>query len=150
MRPRLALLSLATALLSQLTASGCRAPSGVPGPVIVVLGSSTSAGAGPSKPENAWVERYRAYLKTKFPNFQLTNLAVGGYTTYQIQPSDYAPGGNLPGPDSDHNITMALSLKPNAIIINMPSNDTNANYPAATQMANFERVTALARQSGVA
>jgi lysophospholipase L1-like esterase len=117
--------------------------------VIVVLGSSTSAGTGPTNPQNAWVERYRAYLKTEFPKFQLTNLAVGGYTTYQMQPSDYTPGGNLPLPDKNHNITMALSLKPNAIVINMPSNDTNANYPASDQMANFDRVTKLAGQAGV-
>lgn len=116
--------------------------------VIVVLGSSTAAGTGPKLPANAWVERYRAYLKAHFPKFTLTNLAVGGYTTYQMQPSDYAPPGNLPKPDKNHNITAALALRPNAIIINMPSNDTNANYPAADQLANFDRVTTLAAQSG--
>lgn len=173
--PRLALLPLASALLTQLTACGCSKPrpspdSGEASPPatgknigsaggarldhnargeIVVLGSSTSAGTGPSKPENAWVERYRAYLKAEFPKFQLTNLAVGGYTTYHVQPSDYAPGGNLPRPDKSRNITMALALKPNAIIINLPSNDANADYSAEAQMANFERITALARQSGV-
>jgi lysophospholipase L1-like esterase len=116
---------------------------------IVVLGSSTAAGTGPTNPANAWVERYRGYLKTNFPNFTLTNLAVGGYTTYQMQPSNYTPVANLPKPDAAHNITAALALKPNAIIINMPTNDTNANYPVADQMANFERVTTLAGQSNV-
>jgi lysophospholipase L1-like esterase len=116
--------------------------------VIVVLGSSTAAGTGPKRPENTWVERYRTYLKARFPKFTLTNLAVGGYTTYQMQPSDYTPPGNLPKPDKNHNITAALALKPNAIIINMPSNDTNANYPAADQLANFDRVTKLAGQNG--
>ena len=118
--------------------------------VIVVLGSSTAAGTGPKLPQNTWVERYRAYLKAQFPKFTLTNLAVGGYTTYQMQPSGYAPPGNLPKPDTNHDITAALALKPDAIIINMPSNDTNANYPAADQMANFERVTKLAGQNGAA
>jgi lysophospholipase L1-like esterase len=116
--------------------------------VIVVLGSSTAAGTGPKRPENAWVERYRRYLKAQFPKLTLINLAVGGYTTYQMQPSDYTPPGNLPKPDENHNITAALALKPNAIIINMPSNDTNANYPAADQLANFDRVTKLAAQNG--
>jgi lysophospholipase L1-like esterase len=116
---------------------------------IVVLGSSTAAGTGPTNPANAWVERYRAYLKTNFPNFVLTNLAVGGYTTYEIQPSSYVRGANLPKPDPAHDITAALALKPDAIIINMPTNDTNATYPVAAQMANFERVTALAGQNNV-
>ena len=118
--------------------------------VIVVIGSSTAAGTGPKLPENTWVERYRAYLKVQFPKFTLTNLAVGGYTTYQMQPSDYAPAGNLPKPDKNHNITAALARAPNAIIINMPTNDSNASYPAADQMANFERVTALATQNHAA
>ena len=132
-----------------LAGSGGSAPGDHQAPgVIVVLGSSTAAGTGPKRPENAWVERYRRYLKAQFPKLTLTNLAVGGYTTYQIQPSDYTPPGNLPKPDENHNITAALALKPNAIIINMPSNDTNANYPAADQLANFDRVTKLAAQNG--
>jgi lysophospholipase L1-like esterase len=129
-------------------AAGTAQPASSEPGVIVVLGSSTAAGLGPEQPENAWVERYRAYLKARFPKFRLTNLAVGGYTTYQMQPSDYAPPGNLPKPDKRHNITAALALKPDAIIINMPSNDSNANYPAADQMANFDRVTKLAEQHG--
>lgn len=118
--------------------------------VIVVLGSSTSAGTGPKDPANAWVERYRSYLKTEFPNFKLTNLAVGGYTTYHIQPSDYAPAAGRPQPDRARNITFALTLKPSGLIINMPTNDTNASYSAADQLANFDRVTRLAKQNGVA
>lgn len=163
---RLVLFSLTTALSTQLSACGCSGlgssgPTGAAGAagsaqldrnaqgVIVVLGSSTSAGVGPSEAENAWVERYRAYLEREFPKLELTNLAVGGYTTYHIQPSDYSPGGNLPAPDKKRNITMALSLQPHAIIINMPSNDANANYSTADQMANFDRITELARQRGV-
>jgi lysophospholipase L1-like esterase len=118
--------------------------------VIVVLGSSTSAGTGPKDPANAWVERYRSYLKTEFPNFKLTNLAVGGYTTYQIQPSDFVPAAGRPQPDQAHNITVALTLKPDALIINLPTNDTNANYSAVEQLANFDRVTQLAKQNGIA
>jgi lysophospholipase L1-like esterase len=77
-------------------------------------------------------------------------LAVGGYTTYQIQPSDFVPPPGRPQPDKAHNITRALKLKPDALIINMPTNDTNANYSAADQLANFDRVTRLAKQGGVA
>jgi lysophospholipase L1-like esterase len=115
-----------------------------------VLGSSTSAGTGPKHPANGWVERYRSYLKTEFPNFRLTNLALGGYTTYHIQASDFVPPAGRPPPDQARNITFALSLKPDALIINMPTNDTNANYSAVDQLANFDRVTQLAKQSGIA
>ena len=111
---------------------------------IVVLGSSTAAGTGPTDPKNAWVERYRAYLKTEFPMFVLTNLAVGGYATADIQPSDYQNPGK-----AGHNITAALNLAPNAIIINMPTNDTEYGVSANAQMVNFARVTDLATKSGV-
>ena len=118
--------------------------------VIVVLGSSTAAGTGPKDPKNAWVERYRAYLKTNFPKFVLTNIAVGGFSTYNMQPSDYVPPAGGPAkPDTGHNISKALSLKPNAIVINMPTNDTEYGYSAAVQLANFDRVTALAAKNGV-
>jgi lysophospholipase L1-like esterase len=111
---------------------------------IVVLGSSTAAGTGPTDPKNAWVERYRAYLMTEFPKFVLTNLAVGGYATADIQPSDYQNPGK-----AGHNITAALNLKPDAIIINMPTNDTEYGVSANAQMVNFARVTDLATKSGV-
>ena len=111
---------------------------------IVVLGSSTAAGTGPTDPKNTWVERYRAYLKMEFPKFVLTNLAVGGYATADIQPSDFQSPGK-----AGHNITAALELKPQAIIINMPTNDTEYGVSASAQMVNFARVTDLATKSGV-
>ncbi len=117
--------------------------------VIVVLGSSTAAGTGPSRPENAWVERYRAYLSQAFPKFQLINLAVGGYTTYEIQPADYAPPANRPRPDANHDITKALAEKPNAIIINLPSNDQASSFSLAEQLANYDRVVELGARRGV-
>ncbi len=116
--------------------------------VIVVLGSSTAAGSGPRKPENAWVWLYAAYLKRQFPKFALTNLAVGGHTTYQMQPSDYAAPAGRPAPDPEHNVTRALSLDPDAIIINMPTNDQAGGFSLAEQLANYDRVTRLATERG--
>jgi lysophospholipase L1-like esterase len=99
--------------------------------LIVVLGSSTSAGTGPSDPGNAWVPRYRAYLRQRFPAFGLTNLAVGGFTTYHVQPSDFIPPAGRPAPVAGKNITAALALTPDAIIVNLPSNDAAARVPIA-------------------
>jgi lysophospholipase L1-like esterase len=111
---------------------------------IVVLGSSTSAGTGPSNPDNAWVPRYEAYLTGQFPNVTLTNLAVGGQTTYHIQPTGYVPPGGRPAPVEGKNITAALALQPDAIIVNMPSNDQAGDIPQEEQQANYERIAALA------
>mgnify|MGYP001546711055 CR=1 FL=1 len=129
-------------------AGGAPVDHAAPG-VIVVLGSSTAAGTGPTNKDNAWVERYRAYLKNEFVNFQLINLAVGGYTTYQEQPDDFVPPQGKPAPDKAHNITMALSQNPDAILINLPGNDTANGNTLQQQLDNFARMTDLAGQAGV-
>lgn len=116
--------------------------------VIVVLGSSTAVGTGATQAENAWVERYRAHLADEFPNFQLFNLAASGFTTYQIQPSDFTPPSTRPVPNTTHNITFALTFEPDAIIINMPSNDQRGNIPLSEQLDNYARVTELAAEHG--
>jgi lysophospholipase L1-like esterase len=117
--------------------------------LIVVLGSSTAAGTGPSDPNSAWVPRYRAYLQQRFPAFGLTNLAVGGFTTYHVQPSDFIPPAGRPKPVAGKNITAALALKPDAIIVNLPSNDAAAHVPLAEQLANYQRIGELASAAHV-
>lgn len=112
---------------------------------IVVLGSSTAAGQGPSVKDSAWVWMYTEYLNMISTNFQLTNLAVGGFTTYNILPTGYAipPGIGKPV-DPAHNITKALSLHPDALIINLPSNDAANNFPVIDQLANYDTIAKLA------
>jgi lysophospholipase L1-like esterase len=117
--------------------------------LIVVLGSSTSAGTGPRDPNNAWVPRYRAYLEQRFPAFTLTNLAVGGYTTFHVQPSGFTPPAGRPAPVVGKNITAALALTPDAIIVNLPSNDAAAQVPLAEQLANYQRLDELASAARV-
>ena len=117
--------------------------------VIVVLGSSTAAGVGPKRWDGAWVERYRAYLRQSFPNFEVVNLALGGATTYSMQPTDFAPPANRGAPDTTHNITHALTFHPDAIIINMPTNDAAARYPVWEQIANYGRVYDFAAARGI-
>lgn len=108
--------------------------------LIVVLGSSTSAGIGPKEAKNAWVARYQVYLAERFPNVSLVNLAVGGQSTFEIQPTGYLPPANRPAPVQGKNITAALALKPSAIIVNLPSNDQANHFPLAEQLANYDRV----------
>ena len=58
---------------------------------IVVLGSSTAAGAGVSDSNRAWVNQYRTYLQSIDPTNTVTNLAKGGYTTCAIMPTGTDP-----------------------------------------------------------
>jgi len=116
---------------------------------VVVLGSSTAEGTGPSNRNNAWVNRYRVFLQNLDPKYAVTNLARGGYTTYQIMPDGNVPPAGRPLPDRERNITKALSLKPTAIIINLPSNDATSGYSVQEQLANYGAVIARANTQKV-
>ena len=90
---------------------------------IVVLGSSTAAGMGPADSANAWVERYRRHLDAAGVGHRLTNFAHGGFNTYRLLPFGRGGGEDRLQPDTARNIERALAAEPDAIIINLPSND---------------------------
>ena len=116
---------------------------------VVWLGSSTAAGAGASPKDSAWVWRYSAYLKSIDSTYTVTNLAVGGYTTYHIQPSEYAAPDGRYAADTLRNITRAIDLHADAIIVNLPSNDAAKGYSIIEQTQNFERVAMKADSAGI-
>jgi lysophospholipase L1-like esterase len=116
---------------------------------IVVLGSSTAAGQGASEEDSAWVWKYRTYLSAIDPDWEVINLAVGGYTTYQVQPTGWQWPAGRPRPDTAKNITHALSLHPSAIIINLPTNDAASGFSIIEQTENFERLSAEASRAGI-
>ncbi len=105
---------------------------------IVVIGSSTAAGAGARPIDSAWVNRYRSYLKRLHPRCEVVNLAKGGYQTFHLLPDNYHTPEGFPAPDPERNISRALALRPDAIIVNLPSNDAAAGYGAETQLRNLE------------
>lgn len=115
---------------------------------IVVLGSSTAAGTGPSSPDSTWVNRYVRSLEHS-TRFEVTNLARGGYTTFNIIPTGTTPMGVTIPIDEDRNINAALALNPFAVVVNMPSNDAANNISADDQIANFDAIIALAAAQGV-
>jgi len=110
---------------------------------IVVLGSSTAAGSGPSSIDSAWVNRYRRHIQSINPNNQVTNLAVGGTTTYHIMP-DWFSDSTKPTRNTTKNISEAIRLSADAVIINMPSNDAANGFIAAEQLSNFRTIKNVA------
>lgn len=125
-------------------------PTDIPDCKIVVLGSSTAAGSGPSIKDSAWVWRYRDYIFQHDTRFEVTNLAKGGYTTYNLLPD----GTSIPATvnqviDTARNISKAISLEPNAIIINLPSNDAARSYPVTDQLANYDEIFNLAAEKDI-
>jgi len=116
---------------------------------IVILGSSTAAGTGPSTADSAWVNRYRTYLQSLNAGHQVTNLARGGYQTFNLMPDGFQPPAGKPAPDTLRNISAALDLEPDGIIINLPSNDAATGNSVQVQMDNFRSMTQLTQQQGV-
>lgn len=117
--------------------------------VIVVIGSSTAAGTGPSVRDSAWVNRYRNYVQQISPNNQVINLAIGGTTTYHIMPDWFTPPASRPATNTSNNISEAIRLGADAIIVNMPSNDAAFRYTPAEQMYNFRLMKAVADSANV-
>lgn len=120
---------------------------------VVILGSSTAAGTGASVYDSSWVGRlqleYRKNTTAGNPDTIVTNLAVGGTTTYSAMPTGYAPPTGRPLPDPAHNITKALSFSPAVIIINFPTNDIGSGYTAKEYMDNLRYLYQYANAAGV-
>lgn len=117
---------------------------------IVVLGSSTAAGAGASVSDSAWVNRYRNVNYQQDTRISVANLAMGGYTTYHLLPTGtYIPPGVGFSIDTSRNITKALSLDPYAVIINLPSNDASNYITVEQQLENFGLIVGEANANDV-
>lgn len=120
---------------------------------IVVLGSSTAYGTGASpREEYGWTYQYEDYLKIQNPANQIFNLAVRGYTSYKIMPDEFLPPTGVDpskSPEPENNITKALSLNPDAIIINLPSNDIDKNYTLTEFTNNLDSILSMANNAGV-
>jgi lysophospholipase L1-like esterase len=145
------------------------------GPVkIVVLGASTAAGknldwdpgcpggVGGSSPAacnnpgwvaaNSWVGKFAAYLSTARPGSTVVNLAVPGYATCKGLPDNDASGSCAP--DTARNVTAAVALSPDAIIVSYPGNDVMNGVGTMPQrvnecMANLQKINAVADAAGI-
>lgn len=116
---------------------------------IVILGSSTAYGNGASKPSKAWAYLYADSLNNINSEYIVDNLAIPGTTTYSAQADYYVPPADRPAPISGYNITAAIKLKADAIIVNYPSNDAVQNFTLKEQKANFKRISNAAKRNNI-
>ncbi|MEQ1744086.1 MAG: UbiA family prenyltransferase [Saprospiraceae bacterium] len=116
---------------------------------IVVIGSSTAAGVGVVPPSAAWVNLFHTFLRDQYPGSGVISLALGGQQTYHLMPRGHRPPPARPLPNSAHNITEALVMLPDAVIVNAPSNDAAAYYGPEEQLANFDLIVKTGLAAGV-
>jgi lysophospholipase L1-like esterase len=108
------------------------------GRIIVILGSSTAFGTGAVPIDSSWVNLLNYQFKEYNKKIIIHNLALGGYTTYHIMPSNVPTPNGRPGADLLRNLDKALSYKPNLIIINLPSNDVTHGFPDKEIIHNYQ------------
>ena len=116
---------------------------------VVILGSSTAAGYGTSNIDSAWVNKYRVYLETINSNNEVINLSQGGYSTYHIMKTGFSQPTGRPSPDTNKNISAAIALNPDAIIINLPSNDVSLGFSYLEQMNNLDSIVDISNNNSV-
>lgn len=111
---------------------------------VVVIGSSTAAGQGASTYANSFVGR----LIANYPSHTFVNLARGGTVTYQALPSG-TNNGSRPPVDPTMNITAAISLGANIILVAFPTNDIISNYTNEETLNNLKKIYQTAWDNGV-
>ena len=117
---------------------------------IVIIGSSTAYGSGATPIDSSWARKFAGYVGRQNSQTSIVNLGQPGFTTYHVMPTGYIPPPTRPFPvDVTHNITTALALKPDAIILNLPSNDIGLGVPVSEVKANFDLLVAKADSAKV-
>ena len=116
---------------------------------IVVLGSSTAQGMGTTRLDSAWVYRLRHVIKRQNPRNTIVNLARGGYTSNHILPSQLWDTTAQWQVDTSRNLSKAIALHPDFILINLPSNDMTRGVPLAQQFANWRIIDSVLQHSGI-
>lgn len=112
---------------------------------VVVLGSSTTYGYGADPVDSSWVNKFEDFVLQQNAQSEVINLSYPGYNSYNLSPTGTVIPSNMPfSVDIERNITKALSLNPDAIIINLPSNDVVSQIPFADILFNYNRIQAVA------
>lgn len=121
---------------------------------VVVLGSSTAEGFAAQPLDSSWVNKFKRYVGTVFQSYEVVNLAVGGFTTFNVMPTGYqrpSPWNTYPflAVDVNRNITKALSLNPSLILINLPTNDCDLGISVNQQLSNYDALIDAAGSQGI-
>jgi len=107
--------------------------------VIVIIGASTAAGSGAKPIDSSWVNRLRMETAGNPVPLKYINLAAGGYTSYHGMPTGFVKIGR-PAPDTERNITKALSYHPSLVMITFPSNDIAKQYASDEVINNYATI----------
>lgn len=112
---------------------------------VAVMGSSTAAGVGASTPALSFVGRLETYYTGVGNTF--INIALSGMNTYE------ALAASIPGKPpiiSTNNITTAVALNPDVILVSYPSNDVALGFTNQETINNLLSIQQTALNAGKA
>ena len=144
---RLAIIGLFHFIYSPLHSQYCEFPFR-----LVILGSSTSFGNGASSPEKSYLRQFEKYLWDSVnPRCEILNLSFPGFTTYKVQADGFTPPLKRASsrPDTSKNISKVLRSHPDAVIINLPTNDAESQFNIEETSANLLRITNSLREVNI-
>jgi acyl-CoA thioesterase-1 len=110
---------------------------------IVIIGASTAAGTGATPIDSSWVNRLIRRTATNPTPLKFTNLAIGGLTSYAGMPTGFIAPASRPAPNKEANITKALSLHPDLVMITFSSNDIANGYSGDEVINNYKVIAHL-------
>lgn len=102
---------------------------------VVVLGSSSAAGAGAEGYQYSWAGKLAEHASVG----EMTNIARGGLVSFQLLPvnAEIPEHWSQFAPIADVNVDMALSLNPSMVVISLPSNDQAVGFSLDEVKRNF-------------
>ncbi|MBS1654507.1 MAG: SGNH/GDSL hydrolase family protein [Bacteroidetes bacterium] len=118
---------------------------------LVVMGSSSALGTGASDTPLSWAGLLNSYFHQNTTDGLDTlyfNIAHSAYTTYEEMPTSFVPPAGRPLPDPNCNVTKALSLNPDVVIINLPTNDAYYYFSKKEYMDNLRLMYSVITSSG--
>ena len=115
---------------------------------IVVIGADADHDKN-EQGEVFWVERYREYLKSFNKDNEIINLTRKGLNSYQIVPTGSTSPYGRPKAEPEYNISKAIALKPDAIIVNLEYNDILKNFQSSEQIVNLMLIASEANSNNI-
>ncbi len=115
---------------------------------VIVIGADENHEKN-SRGESTWIGKYRDYLQSFNSDNEVINLTKKSFNSYHIMPTGNPVPYRRPHSNPENNITQAISLNPDAILINLEYNDVLAGYKANEEIINIMLLTSKANKSNI-
>ncbi|MEZ4942033.1 MAG: hypothetical protein R3D58_14235 [Saprospiraceae bacterium] len=113
---------------------------------LVVIGSSTAAGAGAKPVSNAWVKRYERYLKSIFPPTR-SSTWPNAAQSFHLLPTGFQPPEKRPAPDYLAQYFPGAGPASGCHLVTLPSTTWLRETRSKELLENFDVLTNTAREA---